>query len=310
MVRQALDERVEREFDRFAATQTEHVAAFKRLRDAFREYVRSAPPIVRRVQQCVAQGRPASFIRLGDGEGNLLALGMDAYPALTAYSAREVSIVHFGTPDVLLEARPDLRQDFCAAIRNAELIGFPAPRALPTLLKKHAQEPLDPRPIYGVGAVYAYLERYTEELGLAYKTGSVAGFNRLLLPHYNALIEGRDIGLVSCHEELPDGLRDRMGARSVEFYPVPEQGSPAFKTPTGNTGHYPARYYALLEELAGARAGIVYFVAAGILGKTYCEAIRATGGIALDIGAVADIWAGVRSRRQVSQETVDTWRIL
>jgi hypothetical protein len=302
------------EFNRFVATHAdERTAPFVRVSAAFREYVPAescGPEIERRVQQCVAQGRAASFLRLGDGEGNLLALGLDTYPALTAYCAREISVMHFGAADVLLEAGPELHQGFHTAIRNAEVVGFPGPWVMPLLLRQRGEGSNVMRPIYGVGTVYAYLERFADELGLAHKMGSSAAFSRRLLPHYRGMIEHRDIGLVSCQDKLPDALRQRMGARSVAFYPVPEQANTATTSRSADTGHYPDRYHPLLEELRGARPGIVYFVAAGMLGKIYCEVIRAAGGIALDIGAVADIWAGVRSRRRVRPETLEQWRVL
>jgi len=44
--------------------------------------------------------------------------------------------------------------------------------------------------------------------------------------------------------------------------------------------------------------GQVWLVAAGILGKAYCESIRAAGGVAVDVGAVMDLWAGRGDTRQ------------
>ena len=300
------------EFEHFVAAYPEPEVLFERVRDSFGEYVPTrtcGPEILRRVEECVAQGREASFFRLGDGEGNLLGLGLDDYPALAAYCAREVSVMHFGAPDVLRAAGPDLRHDFHIALRHAELIGLPGRFSLRFLLAMRNQR-LDVRAIYGVGAVFRYLQQFGADLALSKKAGSSSAFHQSLLPHYRALIESRDIGLVSCHRELVQGLQRRMGARSVDFYPVPKQAK-IIDGELTDTEHYPERYGALLEELLSARPGILYFVAAGMLGKVYCEAIRAAGGIAVDIGATADIWAGVRSRYWgQSKETFDTWRVL
>lgn len=301
------------EFERFVATHADGEPAFARVSAAFREYVpieQCGPEIERRAQECVAEGRPASFLRLGDGEGNVLALALGEYPTLTAYCAREISTMHFGAAHVLQAAGPKLLHEFQMAIRNADVVGFPGPWVLPLLLAQRKRESTNVRSIYGVGAVYAYLERFAGELGLRSKTGSSASFSRELLPRYRALIEGRDIGLVSYHPELPEALRHRMGARSVAFHPVPEQANTLTTSRSDDTGHYPSRYRTLLEELREARPGVAYFVAAGMLGKVYCEAIRAAGGVALDIGAVADVWAGVRSRWSLGQETLDAWRVL
>jgi hypothetical protein len=299
------------EFERFAVANPEPEALFERVRDSFGEYIPTrscGPEILRRIAECAAQGREASFVRLGDGEGNLMALGLNDYPALAAYCAREISVLHFGAPDVLLDGGAKLRREFHAALRNAELIGLPGRFSLRFMLAMRPKR-LNLRASYGIGAVFRYLEHFADDLALGGKKGSSAQFHRSLLSHYRALIEGQDIGLVSCHRELPGGLQSRMGAQNVAFYPVPKEAKSAGDVT--DTGHYPARYYALLEELRSARPGIVYFVAAGLLGKVYCEAIRASGGIAVDVGSAADIWAGVRSRPYgQSKETFDTWRVL
>jgi hypothetical protein len=44
------------------------------------------------------------------------------------------------------------------------------------------------------------------------------------------------------------------------------------------------------------RPGAVFLVAGGLLGKIYCDRIRALGDIALDIGALADAWMGHNTR--------------
>jgi hypothetical protein len=300
------------EFERFASAYPDPEVLFERVRDSFGEYIPTracGPAILRRIEDCVVRGREASFLRLGDGEGNLLALGLDQYPALADYCAREVSVMHFGAPDVLLSAGAELRRDFHLALRNAEVIGLPGRFSLRFLLAMRKQR-LDLRAMYGVGSVYFYLQRFGDDLALREKAGSSSAFHQSLLPHYQALIEGRDIGLVSCHLELVQGLQRHMGARSVDFYPVPRQAK-IIDGEVTDTDHYPTRYRALLEELRGARPGIVYFVAAGMPGKVYCDAIRAAGGIAVDIGATADIWAGVRSRYWgQSKETFDTWQLV
>jgi hypothetical protein len=77
-----------------------------------------------------------------------------------------------------------------------------------------------------------------------------------------------------------------------------------------DTGHYPGRYSVLVRELRRAQPRMLYFVAAGMLGKICCDVIRGAGGVAVDIGSVADLWAGVRSRRMFSNEELERWRIV
>ncbi|MDY6885713.1 MAG: hypothetical protein SWL02_18320 [Pseudomonadota bacterium] len=53
----------------------------------------------------------------------------------------------------------------------------------------------------------------------------------------------------------------------------------------------------IMEMLKGRNSkGHVYLVGAGILGKVYCHQIKKSGGIALDVGSVPDVWVGKPSR--------------
>jgi hypothetical protein len=263
--------------------------------------------IAARIERCVKDGRPASFIRLGDGEGNLLSLGLGEQPALAEHCVRVVSLRHFGDPDLLVGAGPELLGAFHAALRNADLIGFPGPFGAQMMLKRSTPKAYA-RPIQGLVAVHRYLTRFADDLRLGPKTGAPARFHRGLLPHYQDLISGRRVGIVTCHDELAEGVRARMGAAGVDLRRVPRQAIVAESG--GDTGHWPGRFRELSAELRGIEPGTIWFVAAGPLGKIYCDVIRAAGGIAVDIGHAADIWAGVKSRVYDQTELLATWRIV
>ena len=116
------------------------------------------------------------------------------------------------------------------------------------------------------------------------------------------------MGIVTCHAELAAGLRERMGATSVDLRLVPPQAAIA-RGPRADTGHWPGRYRELMRELQTIEPGNLWFVAAGMLGKVYCDVIRDAGGIAVDIGHTADVWAGVRSRASIKPASLDACRI-
>jgi hypothetical protein len=280
---------------------------------AFGEYVHEGPgrdpwsEVAARIESCVADGRPAAFIRIGDGEGNLLAIGLDEHPALTEHCARAGSLLHLGTPEALLEAAPEVLPAFHAALRNSDLIGFPGPFGSEILLSRSDAASYI-RPIYGLACAHRYLTRFAQDLDLAEKTGAPAGFHRGLLPHYGALISGRRVGIVTCHARLKDGLRSSMGADVVDLRLVPPQAAIA-SGPRADTGHWPDRYRELVGELQAIEPGSLWFVAAGMLGKVYCDVIRSAGGIAVDIGHTADVWAGVRSRASIKPDALAKWRL-
>jgi hypothetical protein len=311
-VEPAITDAVREEFSEFAAG-LDGSAERRATVDAFGEFVRGfdldpGTEIASRIEGCVAKGRAASFIRLGDGEGNLVALELDDYPALTQYCIRSTSVRHLGSAGALPNAASEVLPAFRAALRNAELIGIPRPFGAKAMLRGSAPETFF-RPIYGVVSIHRYLTRFAGELQLGRTTGAPAGFHRLLLPFYEALISGRAIGIVTCHPELQHALQAKLGASAVDLRLVPRQAKFS-EDPLADTDHWPDRFHELSRELRTIEPGILWLVAAGMLGKIYCDVIRAAGGIAVDIGHVADIWAGVKTRSYDQAETIAAWSIV
>ncbi len=64
--------------------------------------------------------------------------------------------------------------------------------------------------------------------------------------------------------------------------------------------HLTTRFPALMEreipDLMARAPGLVVLVGAGLLGKLYCARVKALGGIALDVGSMLDVWAGLKTR--------------
>ncbi|WP_458094685.1 class I SAM-dependent methyltransferase [Roseomonas sp. WA12] len=99
--------------------------------------------------------------------------------------------------------------------------------------------------------------------------------------------------LIGCRDLRPQFRR--LGFADVEHIPVPE----AYRTRPRDlpvTRHYPDAFDAIVARIREARRGGLYFVGAGVLGKVYCQEARLAGGIAVDVGSVMDVWAGVVSR--------------
>jgi hypothetical protein len=278
---------------------------------AFGDYLHQGPGldpwagVAQLIEDCLDAERPGSFLRLGDGEGNLLSLELGEYPALAEECARSTSIRHLGAPELLPEAATELLPALEATLRNATLIGFPGPFGAQLMMRRWS----NPRPAQGLISVHRYLTRFAADLELRSKTGAPSGFHRGLLPYYERLIRSRDVGIVTCHHQLADALREQMGATSVDLRPVPKQAKFS-GDPDSDTGHWPRRYRELVEELREIEPGRLWFVAAGMVGKTYCEVIRAAGGVAVDIGHTADIWVGMRTRNYDQAEVLATWSIV
>jgi hypothetical protein len=115
------------------------------------------------------------------------------------------------------------------------------------------------------------------------------------------------LGFVTCYPELEGVFRERAGVTETASVTVPMQASIA--KVHRDIRHYPDAYPTILEQLRPPYEGAVYIVAAGILSKAYCTAIKQRGGIAIDVGSVADVWMGARTRPDMPNDFVEKWRL-
>lgn len=253
---------------------------------------------------CLEQGQACSVVRLGDGEGAVLTRGVEVAPVLSEYSQAAASRRHFGDPQIVPAQGQRLFDDLALALAGASFIGLPPAMSYPILMRNEPAK-LQINAIVAVASVFVYLDQHRTELHLDRTVMCSSELHRSLLPHYRELVGGRTIGLVSCHERLPGVLRQRMGVHDVRLHLVPRQS-----LGQGISDHYPRRYLELLDELAASDVeGMLYLVAAGIAGKAYCETVRQGGGVALDIGSIADVWMGEVTRR-VNRDLVEEWRLV
>jgi O-methyltransferase len=270
----------------------------------------AADRVAARVREAVRRRESSSFIRLGDGEGKVLAFGTGTYPNLTRSALERLSGLYFGTVNPLTPHCTELREGLLDAIRGASLIGIPTTLRLEFNRKRAYEDIQTSEELLGVWTVAESIAQQGKLLGLKSKLGTSSGFHKGLLEHLPSLVAGRSIGLITCHYTLPDAFRDTYDARVVDYYAVPPPVYMLHRSDKHDNGHFPGRYRELLDELCRVQPGILYLVAAGMPGKVYCEAIRRHGGIALDIGHSIDVLAGVGGRPHVTKEVLNRHQIV
>lgn len=248
------------------------------------------------IAAAIAERRAFAFIRVGDGEARYL-IGEDGDEAagVSPEEARATGDLvwdnWFGEP--LAAADPDkrriLRQTYERAVAAADVLGVSSADRL-TADTGH----------YGY---LAWQERWLRD--------RLAGRNDLRfcdahahrhldadMPFLAELLRGQDVlGVVSPHPGLADALARRLGIATAIAHVVPAEGRlPTAAESRRDRPHFPDAYDDLMTTLSVPRPGCVFLVAAGLLGKVYCARIKALGGIALDIGALADAWMGFDTR--------------
>ena len=263
------------------------------------------------IRRKIATHTPASYIRLGDGDGNVLFSLANIYPNLAEYCAHKISKMYFGNVDLMWDRRDFFGSVVLEAMRNADGIGAPEWWSIENSFGT-AHTDLDVRGMCGMRGVYNYISDYYPLHNLTKCIWGSTWISRELLPYYFDLIRGLPyLGLVTCYDDLGGLLQESVAVERVETFLVPMQSSNARlmgRAPDmeHDIGHYPAVFEKITEALRPPYQGAVYFVAAGVLSKAYCTRIKERGGIAIDIGSVADIWMNIRSR-PMGEDLVARW---
>ena len=107
-----------------------------------------------------------------------------------------------------------------------------------------------------------------------------------------------EIGLVSCHHSLAKVLAKKYNIEHIEYYFVTGEVGHAKSLPPGATlgVHYPQQFNYIMDSISRPLNGKIFLIAAGILGKFYCQRVKESGGVAIDIGSVADALCGYKTR--------------
>lgn len=82
-------------------------------------------PIAAFLRKVIAAKTPASLIRLGDADGNVLFAGLDIYPHLTDYNLTKISRIYFGSNTLMVEHKQFFIDTVMEGLEEADLIGGP-----------------------------------------------------------------------------------------------------------------------------------------------------------------------------------------
>jgi hypothetical protein len=263
-----------------------------------------------RISESLGDGRGTSLVRLGDGEGVLLARGDIDDPVLGPYLT-----THFGNR-LTQERLDDLSDHVLQAVKRADVIGIRPDvnaREYPTdlsnfeppalidwarehlSLRKEESETLDYDSAYRLALLGRWMASFHWPTD-ALLTSAWCHFEWLESGFLADLaMRERRIGLVTGRRRLSPLFRS--AGIEVDEWLVPLR---FLRRDERWTPHFPDRFDELLDTLEPAYAGQLFFVGAGICGKVYCDVIARRGGVAIDIGAVCDAWLGIASRPRVA----------
>lgn len=222
-------------------------------------------------------GRPVSIIRAGDGEKIVLESNKD----LASYQLCIQSVMkrQMGYEPTMSEVE-EVRKNLIIAYGGADIVGLPMQMQLDEL-NKHWR---------GVEDVVKPLCKTTKF------TSTDIGYDLLYSGMLDKWLMGkRRINYIGCRD-IDQGLKDRYGSEIISSFIIAPE---AKFTSTYDSGekHYPDQFNKMEWWMDAAPCmGNPCLVGAGVFGKIYCNWFRDRGGIAIDIGAVMDLWAGFVTR--------------
>lgn len=260
--------------------------------------------------------KPFSAVRLGDGEANILGMRMpDGAPEREMFWFNAIFRHQIGKTLEAQEATAfaeTMRQAFLGADVLGTRILEPNPRTgWPFRYELDAETWIERVGIRGaLGIVRAktlVLDWLAEGL-LTDSTLTHAWFYTPLLAHLDRLAgAARRVRIISGRVEVFDALRARFAGVPTAFLPIPVE---VRYLGDGEATHYPEAYERTLAALRGDLAGELVLVGAGIFGKAFCHAAKASGGVAIDLGSGFDILAGKRTRPAHDAAKIEAHRLI
>jgi hypothetical protein len=293
-----------------------HLVAYDdRVARQFAEYrttIRTAPKIdgrridisgvVQMLNAALDARAPLSVIRSGDGEGACLFHAFDGLPDLKRAVVARTLGLHFGAQAYTGEDFDFWSGEMRRAMFGADIVT--AARNQATMDRLLAEETADYRG--HVGATYGnvFVADNAHRLGAIYEDGYL---HRALLPRYREIFSGRDIVLVSPHD-MAAAFSRHFGCNVVATVVIPNQALNANgKLPAPL---YPDLYEVKRQEIIGhSLPGRLVVVAAGLAAKPYCVDAAGAGAVALDVGSMMDVWAGIGVRGYQTDEFVAQHRL-
>lgn len=273
--------------------------------------------IVTSLKKRIQAAAPTSLLRLGDGEGRFLPYP-DDIAEFRAADRTETQSIWWGPLCYSAEGAAEAEGLLKEAIRNADFLGIPP---LHRCVHSMGRAPVVHTPNYrGLRAILEWLSHGQDRNGSqARSSGGAVTAERphvdlsntvLVSSHVHSdmfywdllgeLLSGvTEVALVSCHD-LTDVFRTSFGI-AVHHIEIPAEYK--YRDAFGNASVHeaPAATHDRVREKLLQAGCTVNLIAAGFIGKLLCDDVKRAGGIAIDIGSVADYLAGYPSRLELLQ---------
>jgi hypothetical protein len=241
------------------------------------------------LQAAILTKKPYSMVRLGDGEGRILG-----YPSF--YNDKQISTqvltYQFGVKVIdelkskysdspIFHGAIELKYGILDALSNADIVG------VPSWLHFRKMDETNKNAMLAQACCFLCTKDYLDNQKTYYDHYIFRKFQQD--GYFSQMLKGIDfLGVVS-HTDKNSLLAEKFNIGKMEHYQIP--GHQTFMK--SEELHFPDYFKKLVHKISVPYEGALFFVAAGYLGKIYCNEIKKKGGIAIDIGAIFDAWTGI-----------------
>jgi len=228
----------------------------------------------------IANKKPFSMVRLGDGEWSIVK-----YPKFTNEKICKSRIGRwFDVRKITHKQIVSIRNQIIGACQTADILGIPSVREqrLYSKWKKFNNLCL----FY---EIFKPRQRYYH-------------FYHVKQLNFKSILENTDIIYCITCRDIGKQMEKAFNLKRAEMFLIPPERFSYSKKANRNVDwkgepHYPNLFVKIIQWLDSFDLkGKVFLIGAGGLGKSYCLQIKKRGGVAIDIGALFDAWAGLYTR--------------
>lgn len=261
------------------------------------ESLTDAAKLAKWIRRRIDRAQPTSIVRVGDGEGTFLPYEDE----IKSHETRDRKYIQqiWWRAEHMLEAplQERLSQHLQDTLLNADAIGLPNTERVAKDHLLHGT--FDTQRARGLRtALNQFLDIPRDKYCFELLFSCNAHLDLLNWNLYGEILAGlREVCYVSCHDLSPV-LLENFGLRTKWCFRTPPENQFAEAMSADNRGItplFPNGLKAFMES-AEVEPGDVYLIGAGIVGKLMCDHVKRRGGIALDVGSIADYWAGHNTR--------------
>ncbi|HMQ07316.1 MAG TPA: sulfotransferase family 2 domain-containing protein [Saprospiraceae bacterium] len=197
------------------------------------------------------------------------------------------------------EELEDLLHTYMHALEAADILGIPHwSSVLKAIWEFRTESPLNDN----VGLLNIYRNISTQLKNVKMKKWGIIT-NSELIPHFNYyqllpfILDSVDkCYVISSKPEIVDYLKLNLDIPEVEWLEVPEKLICSRNQFDSENNEFHIGLLENIEQITRNNKGLIFLVSAGIRGKIYCQKIKESGSIALEIGSISDFWSGQDNR--------------